>query len=203
VKAKLAGREQYLVQTRDKLCGVDASTGHELWSQKIEAFRGMNILTPVPIGDSVFTSSYGGKSWLYAVSADATSSAALTVQEQWQNKTQGYMSTPVVIDGHVYLHLRNQRLTCIEIATGKERWISQPFGKYQSFVAQGDRILALDERGDLLLLKANPEKLDLIDQRHISDQPTWAHLAVCGGEIFVRDLKGLTAYRWSQANISP
>lgn len=203
IRAKLAGRDQYLVQTRDKLCGVDVTSGNELWSQKIEAFRGMNILTPVPIGDSVFTSSYGGKSWLYAVSGNAASAPPMAVREQWQNKTQGYMSTPVVIDGHVYLHLRNQRFACIEIASGKERWISQPFGKYWSLVAQDRRILALDERGDLLLLKANPEKFEVLDQRHISDQPTWAHLAVCGGEIFVRDLKGITAYRWSPTKTVP
>jgi len=197
IKTTLAGREQYVVQTRDKLCGVEPTSGRELWSQKIEAFRGMNILTPVPVGDAIFTSSYGGRSWLYAVSGSPTDSAQ-TVREQWQNKTQGYMSTPVVIGGHVYLHLRNQRFTCIELATGKERWITQPFGKYWSLVAQGDRILALDERGELLLIKANPEKFELLDQRKISEQPTWAHLAVCGDEVFVRDLKGLTVYRWSE-----
>ena len=117
--------------------------------------------------------------------------------ERWQNKTQGYMSTPVVIDGHVYTHLKNQRFACIELATGKERWVTTPFGKYWSLVAQGQKILALDERGDLLLINANPEKFELLGQRHVSDSPTWAHLAVCGDEVFVRDLKGLTVYRWA------
>jgi len=199
IKATVAKREQYLVQTRDKLCGVDCQSGAELWSQKIEAFRGMNILTPVPVGDAVFTSSYGGKSWLYALEP-SNDAARLNVREQWTNKTQGYMSTPVVIDGHVYLHLRNQRFACIEIASGKERWISQPFGKYWSLVAQDRRILALDERGDLLLLNANPEKFELLSQRHVSDSPTWAHLAVCDNEVFVRDLKGLTVHRWTQSS---
>lgn len=201
IKATVANREQYLVQTRDKLCGIDRVTGSELWSQKIEAFRGMNILTPVPVGDAVFTSSYGGKSWLYAIGGtdDAT---RLNVREQWTNKTQGYMSTPVVIDGHIYLHLRNQRFTCIELATGKERWITQPFGKYWSLVAQGRRILALDERGELLLIAANPEKFELLDQRRVTEQPAWAHLAVCGHEVFVRDLKALSVFRWESSQKS-
>jgi outer membrane protein assembly factor BamB len=30
------------------------------------------------------------------------------------------MSTPVVIDGHAYLHLRSQRFTCVDLATGKQ-----------------------------------------------------------------------------------
>ena len=204
-KATIAGQTQFLVQTRDQLAGVDEATGKELWNQKIEAFRGMNILTPVMFGDAIFTSSYGGKSWLFdlAKSGDASSTEQkMSVTERWQNKIQSYMSTPVVIDGHVYTHLKNQRFACIDLATGKERWVTTPFGKYWSLVAQGQKILALDERGDLLLINANSEKFDLVDQRHVSESPTWAHLAVCGDEVFVRDLKGLTVYRWATATKS-
>ena len=198
VKAMIAGQTQFLVQTREQLAGIDDATGKELWKQKTEAFRGMNILTPVVVGDAVFTSSYGGKSELFdlTTTGDATGKK-MSVTERWQNKTQGYMSTPVVIDGHIYLHLKNQRFACIELATGQERWVSIPFGKYWSLVAQGQKILALDERGDLLLINANPRKFELLGQRHVSDSPTWAHLAVCGHDVFVRDLKGLTVYRWA------
>lgn len=152
VKATLAGQPLFLVQTRERLAGVDEATGKELWSQKIEAFRGMNILTPVVFGDAIFTSTYGGKSWLFDLtrSGDATApEKKLSVTERWQNKTQGYMSTPVVIDGHAYCHLKNQRFTCVDLAIGKESWTTTPFGKYWSLVAQGSKILALDERGDL------------------------------------------------------
>jgi len=201
-KAMIAGRTQLLVQTRERLAGVDDATGKELWSQKIEAFRGMNILTPIVFGDAIFTSSYGGKSWLFDLvqSGDTTATDKnIAVTQRWQNKTQGYMSTPVVIDGHIYTHLKNQRFACIELATGKERWVTTPFGRYWSLIAQGRRILALDEQGELLLINANPEKFELLGQRHVSDSPTWAHLAVCGSEVFVRDLKGLTVYHWATA----
>jgi hypothetical protein len=70
------------------------------------------------------------------------------------------------------------------------------FGKYWSMAARGDRILALDQKGILYLIKANPEKLELLDQRKVSDQETWAHLAVRGNEIFVRELGAVAAYRW-------
>ena len=62
-------------------------------------------------------------------------------------------------------------------------------------VTAGDRILALDERGDLLMIKANAEKLEVMDQRKIGDN-TWAHLAPAGKELFVRELESLVAYRW-------
>jgi len=156
----------------------------------------MNILTPTVVGNSVFTSSYGGQSFLFNISAGEQGPPKMT--EAWTNPTKGYMSTPVVIDGHVYLHLQNQRFTCIDLATGETKWTSKPFGKYWSLVANGENILALDERGELLLIRANPAKFDLIDSRKISDDEAWAHLAICGDELFVRELNAIAVYRWQE-----
>jgi outer membrane protein assembly factor BamB len=193
VIATLDGQKQLLVQTRQKLAGVDLDTGEVLWSESIRAFRGMNILTPTVFHDSVFTSSYGGKSLLFSIDRKKD---LFEADEVWSNTTQAYMSTPVFIDNHAYLHLRNQRFTCIDLKTGERKWTSKPYGKYWSLVANGDKILALDQRGELLLIRATPEEFDLLDTRKISDSSTWAHLAVCGKEVFVRELKALAVYRW-------
>lgn len=55
VLVTIAGAQQLVVQTRYELCGVSPDDDTVLWKQPIEAFRGMNILTPLVIGDSVFT----------------------------------------------------------------------------------------------------------------------------------------------------
>jgi len=191
--ATINGKRQLVVQTRKEIAGADLRSGKKLWSQEIPAFRGMNILTPTMIKGYVFTSSYGGASFLYNVK---NANENQTPELQWKNKVQGYMSSPVVFEGHVYLHLKNQRFACIDIATGKECWISSPYGKYWSMVIQGDRILALDERGDLMLIHANPKKFELLSTQHITDDPAWAHLAVCNNEIFIRSLKSQMAFRW-------
>jgi outer membrane protein assembly factor BamB len=193
VIATLGGQRQLVVQTRAKLAGIHLDTGEVLWSKVVPAFRGMNILTPLVVDDAVFTSSCQNKSWLYRVSR---AEERFTVAEAWTNNAQGYMSSPVVIAGHAYVHLQNQRLTCIDLKTGQRTWTSNPLGKYCSLVARGDRVLALDQRGILLLFKADPRKYELLDSRQISDDETWAHLAVCGDELYVRELNALTAYRW-------
>ena len=56
--------------------------------------------------------------------------------------------------------------------------------------------VTLDERGQLLLIKASPEKFELLDTKEISNSPTWAHIAVAGNELFIRELNAVTAYRW-------
>ena len=76
-------------------------------------------------------------------------------------------------------------------------WKSEQFGKYWSMISSGDRILALDERGELLLVRANPEEFDLLDRKEVSVESTWAHVALSGNQIFVRELNGLTVYDWN------
>ena len=194
ILADLAGHRQLLVQTRQKLAGVDLADGKVLWEQPVEAFRGMNILTPVAHRDTLFTSAYGGRTTGFTVQR---SGSGWSVREAWRHKAQGYMSTPVVIEGVAYTHLKSQRVMAIEVETGRELWTSdQSFGKYWSLVANGDRLLALDQRGILFLLRANREKLDLLDQRKLTDAETWAHLAVAGDQLFVRELGALTAWEW-------
>ncbi len=127
--ATLGGQRQLVVQTRQKLAGVNPADGEVLWEQPVQAFRGMNILTPVILGDTLFTSTYGGR-------------------------TIGFK------------------------------------------VAQGNRILALDQRGRLFLLLANKERHEELDSRKLTDAETWAHLAVADDQLFVRELNALTAFRW-------
>jgi len=189
----IGGVPQILVQGREQLAGIDPEQGTVLWKTPVEAFRGMNIVTPTVIDGRVFTTSYGGGSFLFAVDPARADGA---VEQVWRNKIQGYMSTPIVIGGHAYVHLRNQRFACLDLATGKEAWITTPFGRYWSMAAQGDRILALDETGDLRLIRATPEAYTLVGEAKVAVEESWAHLAIEGDEIFVRDLKGLTAFRW-------
>ncbi|MEO8028900.1 MAG: PQQ-binding-like beta-propeller repeat protein [Bryobacteraceae bacterium] len=191
--AEIGGVRQLLVQSRTHLTGVDPKSGAPLWSQEIPNFRGMNILTPVAFGDSIFTSTYQNNSFLYTVQSDG---GKWNVRETWKNKAKGYMSTPVRIGDFVYMHLGNQRFTCMDLKTGESRWTTEPFGTYWSLAMSGDRILALDEAGKLLLIRANPEKFELLDAREISKDSTWGHIAVAGNEIFVRELKAVAAYRW-------
>ena len=158
----------------------------------------MNIVTPSVSDGKIFTTSYGGGSFLFALDAAAEKPTATSV---WKNKIQGYMSTPIIRDGHAYVHLKNQRFAFLDLTTGNEDWITTPFGRYWSMVAQGDRILALDETGDLRLIRATPEQYVQLGEAKVAETESWAHVAVSdasggGTEIHVRDLSGITAYRW-------
>ena len=115
--ATLASKRQLVVQTRQKLAGLDPSDGTVLWQQQVEAFQGMNILTPVVYQDTLYTSTYGGKTIGFKF---AQTSGKFSVRESWRQKSQGYMTTPVIIDGVAYTHLKSQRMMAIEVESGRE-----------------------------------------------------------------------------------
>ena len=192
----LAGKRQLVVQARTRLFGVALEDGAELWSLPVESFRGMNILTPTFAGtDRLFTAAYGGKTLGIDIRSE---NGAFRAVPAWEFKAQGYMTSPIIHEGHDYLQLRSQRALCIELATGAEKWTTtESFGKYWSMVAQADRVLALDERGELILFKATPEKFDVLSRRKVAESDAWAHLAVDGSELYIRELKALSVWDWS------
>jgi outer membrane protein assembly factor BamB len=194
VVATLGGREMLVVQTRTVLAGLDPRAGTRLWSRPIVAFRGMNILTPLVLGDSIFTSAYGGRAQRLELSSTA---AGFELTPSWDAAQQGYMTSPVAVDGHAYLFLRSNRFACLDLANGRERWTSEPTGdEYWSLVAQGDAILALSDNGTLRLLHATPERYEVRDERELVEGPSWAHLAVAEGELHVREQDAYRVFRW-------
>ncbi|MFT4542917.1 MAG: outer membrane protein assembly factor BamB [Planctomycetota bacterium] len=194
VVANLNDRQQLIVQTRSDLAGVGLDDGKVLWTTPVKAFRGMNILTPTVVGNGVFTSTYGGRAQMFSVTEGEDGPQ---VERTWNAGVQGYMTSPVVVDGHAYLFLRSNRFACIDLAKGEECWTSPPTGdEYWSLVVQGDRILALSNTGILRLIQANPKGYQVLSEREVADSETWAHVAPAGNQVFIRSKDSLIALGW-------
>ena len=195
--ADAPGGPQLLVQSRSTLAGLEPSSGEVLWSTPVEAFRGMNILTPTPrtvdtpSGPElqVFTSSYGGGSTLFAIPGGRGA-----VTTKWTNKSEAYMASPVSVAGRLIVPLRNQRVAALDWETGQTVWTSTPYGKYWSMLTDGQTVLALDQRGDLLRIDPAADSFTVIEERRISPSETWAHVAWDGELLLIRRLDGLDVY---------
>ena len=109
------------------------------------------------------------------------------------------MCSPVLYDGKAYLHLQNQRFACFDLETGAEQWVSsKSFGKYMSLVINGDKILALDQKGILYLILADPKKLNILSERRLAVGESWAHLGVHNRALMVRSLNHLHLFDWER-----
>lgn len=191
----ISGVRQLLVQTREAMCGVTLETGEVLWSEPINSFRGMNILTALPIGDRVFSSAHSGTAQLFQISQ---TDGKWSVEEVWSRKQQAYMSSPVLVNGKIFIHLRNERMAMLDPESGDAIYTTKPVGKYASLVTDGTRVLALTNRGELLLIDGTSEKFNQLDKMKVADN-AWAHLAIAGDYVVVRDLKALKVYRMASS----
>ena len=109
----------------------------------------------------------------------------MEVAKTWTNKTEGYMSSPKATK--VSYIERDKRFHCFEAKSGKLMWSSEDkHTEYASMVAKGDTALALKADGELLMISLTPKEFKIIDTKKVSDQSTWAILALCGDEVFVR-----------------
>ncbi len=188
----IAAKRQLVVQTRTRLCGVDLSDGSVLWSQAIEAYRNMNILTPMVIGDRVYTAAQRGRSHCFEISA---TDGKLSSKEVWKQRTQAYMSSPVADEETIFVHASSERLTALDVGTGEILWTSKPMGKYQSLVRNEKTILILNSEGELFAVEPKRDALSIVDKRKLADD-SWAYLGVFEGGILVRDLNALKVYKY-------
>ena len=192
--AVIHGRPQLLVANIDAIAGVDPATGNVLWKRVLDSYDQGCILAPIVFRGGIFTSTRASRTGHYPLTYR---NEQFTITDGWKNKLIIHMSSPIVVGSLAYAHLKNGRFACVDLRNGKINWISnRPFGKYCSMVRCKDRILALTNDGELLLIRTDPDRFVLIDSRDISTVETWGHLAIAGGHIYIRERNAIAAYRW-------
>jgi hypothetical protein len=118
----------------------------------------------------------------------------------WKNPALTcYFATPVPVGkDHLYLvtgelALNPQSsLRCVEVKTGKELWSKPKVGKYHAALLRtaDDKLLMLSDSGDLVLLDPNPKEYKELARSKVCGQ-AWAHPALSGGKLYLRDEKEL------------
>jgi outer membrane protein assembly factor BamB len=192
--AVVHGRPQLLVANIEAIAGVDPANGEVLWTRVIDSYDQGCVVAPVAYRDGIFASSRASRTGFYPLTKR---DGQFTIADGWKNKLAIYMSSPVVIGNFAYAHLKNERFACIDLRDGTINWISnRTFGRYCSMAYGGERILALTNDGELLLIHADPDRFVLADSRTVAEEETWGHLAVAGHDVYIRERNAIAAYRW-------
>ena len=169
------------------LYGVELNTGKKLWSSNWETSYDVNASDPIPFNGKIFISSGYGKG---AGVIDVTGPQPKTV---WTSKVmRNHFSSCVLIKGFLYGidgNAGNGTLKCIDFATGTEQW-THDLG-FGSLSAAGDRLVILNEEGELFVVKASPTAFEQIASAgKILDKTCWTAPVLCRGLIFCRNDKG-------------
>ena len=188
----LAGRRQILNLAGANLNGVDPETGDILWSFPWQTSLGINCSQPLLAGDDrIFISSgYGQGCALIRIESTGGS---LHPREVWSNtRMKNKFTSSVIHDAHIY-GLNERVLVCLDLETGERCWRGARYD-YGSLLLVGDHILVLGERGQLALVKADPQSFVERGTIQIFEGRTWNNMALAGGLLFVRNHKEMACY---------
>ncbi len=93
----------------------------------------------------------------------------------------------VAHDGYLY-GFDNNIFACVDIETGGRKWKGGRYGKGQALLLPAaDQILVISETGELVLLRATPEKLVERARYQVLNGRTWNHPVLVGNRLYVRN----------------
>ena len=91
-------------------------------------------------------------------------------------------------------------LACIELATGKRRWKDGRYGNGQLLLlADQALLLVLSEDGELVLVRADPERHVELARHAALEGKTWNHPVLVGDLLFVRNDAQMAAFQMQAA----
>ncbi len=192
--ATLHGRRQVIFFLKSGLLAIEPKTGKELWRYAFP-FRVSTAASPVVAGDIVYCSAgYGVGAGACKVSRNGDSwSAAEVYRFQGDKPLANHWSTPVLYKGHLYGMFQFKEygsgpVKCVEVATGKVKWEKPGFGPGQVILA-GDKVLALSDAGELVLIDTNSEAYTELARADVLDGKCWGSPVVSNGRVYARSTK--------------
>jgi outer membrane protein assembly factor BamB len=195
----LAGKTQLVTQSQEHCLGVDPAGGELLWKFRYTTQYTMNIATPVRYRDLVIFSGYRRGTTAYRIAAVA---GKWTAEQAWHNPDVSmFMSSPVLVGDQLYAFAQERagQLVCMDPGTGRVRWRGPArAGENAALVAGGGVLFMLTTGSELIVLRPNARRYTELARYRVAGTPTWAHPAIAGSRIVVKDREHLILWEMPQ-----
>jgi outer membrane protein assembly factor BamB len=195
VVARIGGVEQVISLSAKRVFALSTADGCLLWDYEFGNARS-NSATDVVVNQGLVYAScgYGGGSILLRPQHQAE--GGFFVKPVWTSELLDNHHGGVLLhEGHLYgAGHQAKGWFCLDFQTGQKAW--QAPGKGSLTYADG-RLVCLDEKGSLSLIKAIPEKWDPVGTLKLPNGGRgqyWAHPVVCNGRLYTRHSDQLFAY---------
>jgi outer membrane protein assembly factor BamB len=194
VVATILGVRQVIFFAQKGLVSVATKDGAFLWRFPYR-FVTSTAASPVVSGDMVYCSAaYGVGGGACRISKTADGFMATELYKITENKQiPNHWSTPVLKDGYLYGIFSHKQygsapLKCVELATGEVKWSQNGFGQ-GNVILVGDKVLALTDDGQLVVVKASPSAYEETARAKVLTGKCWTTPALSNGRLYVRSTK--------------
>ncbi len=182
------GKAQVVLGSGRTYTGVDPTSGSVLWEHTWNTSYGVNAADPILSGTKLFISSGYNKGCavLDLASAEPT--------EVWRSRVmRNQFNSCILIDGHLYGsdgdYDKPNTFKCIDFATGAEMWNDDKTG-FCALMAAADKLIIITAKGELIIAKADPAKLDPISRTQVLQGRCWTAPVLANGRIYARNAAG-------------
>lgn len=107
---------------------------------------------------------------------------------------QNDFSSSLYHDGYIY-GFNIAALQCISAETGEKKWSKRGLGK-GSVILVGDKLLALSDKGRMVIAKATPEAYTELASFQALEGKSWTAPSFAGGKLYVRNLTEMACYEF-------
>lgn len=182
----LEGREVVIVHGWYDIKGYDLKTGQELWSYPMTHEGRHLVASLISENERLYVT---GAKEIRAI--DLSKLGTESNPFLWSTAIPGEKSsTPVVVDGLLFLVTETGMAFCLDTETGKVLWEERLQGRYySSVVAIGNKILFTNESGQTTVI-ANERDYQLLAKNRIGES-VYASFAPVGNQLFIRTDKHL------------
>ena len=191
----IASQVQLVFKTMRHIAGFDPLSGKELWRIPYKVPTVNTIVTPLLIGDLLVTSDddLGAKAWRIE-----REGGRWRARELWGTRDVSlFMNSPVLVAGVVmgFSQFRKGQLFLMDPARGEVVWCGPPrSGEHAAILAWGDQALVFSEDGFLAVGAVKQRAFHLLRRYRLGDSGAWAHPAVAGNRIVVKNGTRLAVY---------
>jgi outer membrane protein assembly factor BamB len=197
-----AGKKVIVNVSLEHVYAVDASNGDILWKvahpNPREGREMIFCVTPLFHDGRVYvTGGYNMGGMLVEIADDGRSADIVWTDDLLDVHHGGV----VLVNGYIYganwLHNGDGNWCCIDWETGEKMWEEHWNCKGSIISAEGMLYIYDEKRGNVGLLRATPEKFDLVSSVQVtqgSAGPFWAHPVIHNGVLYIRHTDALMAY---------
>ena len=195
--ATIGGVRQLITLTQKLVVGVNPANGTLLWQIPFTTSFNQNAVTPIVQGDLVVFSGLNKGTTAVRVRRNGSQWA---VDPVWTNdQVPMFMSSPFVNGKTLFglSHRNRGQLFALDLATGKTLW-STPGrdGENASLVGNRSWLLVSTTNGELLVASSSSQQFREVRRYKIADAAVWAHPALAGRSIVVKDAGNVICWRF-------
>jgi outer membrane protein assembly factor BamB len=191
----LDGQPEVIVFTFGEVAGLNPKTGALEWTRPHPSDQGVNVSMPIWGPDNLLfvSSAYGGGSRVLRLKRNGDQ---VNVEELWANqRVRIHFSNAVRLGQYIYASNGDfgaAPFAAVDVRTGDMVWRDRSVTR-ASLLAVGDKLIILDEDGNLALATPSASGLTVHAKAAVLGHTAWTVPTLVGTTLYLRDREQIVA----------